>query len=98
MLGVAQCTSQLFLFKKNLAEGLLFGGITAALYLLAIVQWAKVLKSTANISGSYAIVVLGVFVGILTVNSLVLQGKGSVSIQDIAGIVLIAFGSALIKQ
>ena len=98
MLGIAQCTSRLFLLKKNLAEGFLLGGITATLYLIAIVQWSKVLKSQASISSSYAIVVLGVFSGILIINSLKIQEGGNISAQDIIGIALIATGSALIKH
>lgn len=98
MLGVAQYTSRLFLFRKSLTEGFLFGCMTAALYLLAIVQWTKVLKSTENISGSYAVVVLGVFAGTLIINSLKLEGTNHVSIQDITGIILVALGSALIKR
>ena len=54
MLGIAQCTSRLFLLKKNLTEGFLLGGITATLYLIAIVQWSKVLKSQASLSSPYA--------------------------------------------
>ena len=97
ILGFAQCTSRLLLIRKSLAEGLLFGGITATLYLLAIIQWAKVLKSPENLSSSYALVVLGVFMGLFIMNLLRVQGETDVSIQDIIGIILIAIGSALIK-
>ena len=98
MLGIAQYTSRLFLLKRNLAEGFLFGGITATLYLIAIVQWSKILKSQASISSSYAIVVLGVFSGMLIINSLKIQEGGDISAQDIIGFALIAAGSALIKH
>ena len=97
ILGFAQCTSRLLLIRKSLAECLLFGGITATLYLLAIIQWAKVLKSPENLSSSYALVVLGVFMGLFIMNLLRVQGETDVSMQDIIGIILIAIGSALIK-
>ena len=98
ILGVAQYTSRLFLINKNLPESLLLGGVTATLYLVAVVQWAKVLKSPLNLSGAYAIVVLGVFIGILTMNHFGSQKNTSISVQDVAGIMLIAVGSALIRR
>ena len=98
MLGVAQCTSRLLLVNRSLSEGLLLGAVTATLYILAVVQWIKVLKSPLSISGAYAIVVLGVFIGILLVNHFGNQKNTSISIQDITGIILIAAGSALVRR
>ena len=98
MLGFAQCTSRLFLLSKSTTSGLLLGGLTAVLYILAAIQWAKVLKSPVDLSGAYAIVVLGVFTGISIANALNLQRSANLSIQNIAGIALIVVGSALIKR
>ena len=86
MLGITQYSSWLFLLK-NLIEGLLFGDITATLYLLAVIQWTKELKSTVSISSSYAIAALGAFAVILTIHSLKLHDASIIAIQDIAGIV-----------
>ena len=98
MLGVAQCTSRLFLLNKSLSEAILIGGVTASLYLLAVIQWIKVLKSPANLSSAYAIVVLGVFTGILIMNLLGSRENSNISIRDIAGIILISAGSAIIRR
>ena len=98
ILGVAQCTSRLFLLNKSLLEGFILGGVTATLYLLAIIQWIKVLKSPVNLSGAYAIVVLGAFTGILIMNLLEPHKNSNITVQDIAGIMLIAAGSALVKR
>ena len=49
MLGLAQSTSRLFLHNKNLSEAVLLGGVTASLYLFAVIQWMKVLKSAASL-------------------------------------------------
>ena len=96
MLGIAQYTSRIFLLNKGVAANLLLGGVTLTLYILATIQWIQVLKSAVDLSGAYAIVVLGVFTGILTANFL--QKNADISIQDIVGISLIAAGSALIKR
>lgn len=98
MLGVAQCTSRLFLLNKSLPGSFLLGGVTAALYLLAIIQWIRVLKSMTSLTSAYAIVVLGVFAGIFFMKFLKLGGTSNISAQDLTGILLIAAGSALIKR
>ena len=97
-LGVAQFTSRLLLVNRSLSEGLLLGGVTVTLYLLAVVQWVKVLKSQLSLSGAYAIVVLGVFIGIITTSYFSSQKNTNISIQDIIGIILIAAGSALVRR
>ena len=98
MLGVAQCTSRLFLLNKSLSENILIGGVTASLYLLAVIQWIKVLKSPANLASAYAIVVLGVFTGILIMNLMGSRENSNISIRDILAIILISAGSALIQR
>ena len=97
MLGIAQCTSRLFLLHKSISEGFLLAGITATLYLLPVIEWIKVLKSPATLSSAYAIVVLGVFTGILLTKLINSHESPSISIQDIGGILLIFIGSMLIK-
>ena len=79
ILGVAQTTSRSFLLRKSLQEGFILGGITGVLYLVAIIQWIKVLKTPASLSGSYAVVVLGVFTGILTMSFLKFQENSHIS-------------------
>lgn len=98
MLGIAQCTSRLLLVNNSLSAGFLLGGITATLYLLAVIQWIEVLKSPTSLSSAYAVVVLGVFTGILIINLLGRQENSNISVRDIAGIILISAGSALIKR
>ena len=98
LLGVAQCTSRLFLQNKSSIEVFLLGGMTATIYLLAITLWIKVLKSSSSLSGAYALVVLGVFTAILMMNLLNLSESSEISMQDILGIILIVFGCTLVKR
>ena len=98
ILGVAQTTSRSFLLRKSLLEGFVLGGVTGVLYIVAIIQWIQVLKTPASLSGSYAVVVLGVFTGILTMSLLKSQNNYLISSQEILGILLIFLGSLLIKR
>ena len=98
MLGVAQYTSRLFLLNKNSPECLILAGVTAALYLIAITLWVKVLKSSLNLSGAYSLVVLGVFTAISMMNLFKSSRPHEISLQDILGILLIVFGCTLVKR
>ena len=98
LLGLAQCTSRLLLLNKNLLDGFILGGVTAALYLIAITLWVKILKSSLNLSGAYSLVVLGVFTAILMINLFKSSRSHEISMQDITGILLIVFGCTLVKR
>ena len=97
-LGIAQYTSRLLLVNRSMSESLLLGGTTIILYLVAVVQWIRVLKSPLSLSGAYALVVLGTFIGLTATSYFGPQKNTNISIQDITGIILIAAGSALVRR
>ena len=100
LLGGAQELTSLILNHKNeLRELYPYIMAIIAFYGLATYQWIRILRSELNLSNSYALVVLGVFIG-FKVTSLFTRHETTnfFSLRDIFGIVIIFLGSLLIKR
>ncbi len=98
IIGFSQAYIRIFLNNTVNFQSSLILFIVVLSYLLAGFIWLGILKSPANLTTSYSFAILGCFTSIIISKIILSPGNEIITLRDLFGLILIFFGTLLIKR
>ena len=98
IIGFSQVYIRIFLNNKITFQSLLILSIVILSYLLAGFIWLGILKSQVNLTTCYSFAILGTFISIIISKVILSSGIEILNLRDLFGLILIFFGTLLIKR
>ena len=98
IIGFSQVYIRIFLNNKINFQSLLILLIVILSYLFAGFIWLRILKSPVNLTSCYSFAILGTFTSLIISKVILSSGSAIPTLRDISGLVLIFFGTLLIKR